>query len=355
MSKFQNQLELARWACREATQVGANEARVSVSRTRYVNLSYRDRKIETLEESVQSGLSVSLFRDGKFSAHRTSDLRPEAITKFLQDTVAMTGYLAEDPYRRLPEPHYYADRPARELELVDADYGRVSPEDRHRMARTVEASARDIGGDKVISATGNYYDSTTESATVASNGFEGTAERTDFWCGVDVTARDAGDKPPEEWWWEGGCRRDAFADPEKIGRLGVERALARIGSEKIPTEKMPIIIENRSAGRLLRFMGSAFYARNLQQRQSFLEGKVGQQITSPLLTVTDDPLIPRGMASRLFDDEGISARPLPMIEKGVLRSFYVDTYRAEAGNGGDHRLAIQHHGGARGIVPRRAG
>jgi PmbA protein len=44
------------------------------------------------------------------------------------------------------------------------------------------------------------------------------------------------------------------------------------------------------------------------------------------LTLTDDPLIRRGLASRLFDDEGISARPLPIVDAGVVRNIYVDTY-----------------------------
>ena len=45
-----------------------------------------------------------------------------------------------------------------------------------------------------------------------------------------------------------------------------------------------------------------------------------------LLTITDEPLIPRALASRLYDGEGIAARPRTVVEDGVLRSYYVDTY-----------------------------
>ena len=47
---------------------------------------------------------------------------------------------------------------------------------------------------------------------------------------------------------------------------------------------------------------------------------------SPLLTIIDDPLVVRGLASRPFDGEGISSKPLPIIEAGVLKNFYIDTY-----------------------------
>ena len=64
----------------------------------------------------------------------------------------------------------------------------------------------------------------------------------------------------------------------------------------------------------------------LQQKRSFLEGKVGTQVGSALLTVTDDPHQRRGLGSRLFDQEGLAAKPLPLFEAGVLRNYYVDTY-----------------------------
>jgi len=323
---FNDQSELARWACSEATRAGANEARVTVSRTRYVSLSYRERKVENLEESVTNGLNVDLYVDGKYSGHSTSDLRPEALTKFLQEAVAMTRYLSEDPHRRLPDAQYYANRPSTDLQLVDASYRRVTPEERHRFVQAVEAAALEAGGDKIISTTASYYDSITETSIVASNGFEGRSERTDFWSGADVTARDEGDKRPEDWWWEGGCYQGRLADPAMIGKKAVERALARVGSDKIATEKMSIIVENRAAGRLFNFMAGALQGRNLQQRQSFFEGKLGQQVASPLLSVVDDPLVVHGLASRHFDYEGISARRLPIVEKGILRNYYIDTY-----------------------------
>ena len=67
----------------------------------------------------------------------------------------------------------------------------------------------------------------------------------------------------------------------------------------------------------------------LQQKRSFLEGKLGQPIGSPLFDVTDDPLIPQAFGSRLFDGEGLAARRMPVFEKGVLRNYFLDTYYAK--------------------------
>jgi PmbA protein len=57
-----------------------------------------------------------------------------------------------------------------------------------------------------------------------------------------------------------------------------------------------------------------------------MDGRLGQEVGSPLLDLTDDPLVRRGFGSRRFDGEGLAARRFPVFERGVLRSYYVDCY-----------------------------
>ena len=140
------QLELARWACAQAKKHGAQEARGSVSRTRNTSLEYRERKVETLEESTVMGLSLSLYIDGKYSAHRTSDLRREAIEAFVKEAVDMTRYLTADEHRRLPEPDYYQGRSNVDLQMIDPGQSKVQPEDRHELTRNIEDAALRKGG-----------------------------------------------------------------------------------------------------------------------------------------------------------------------------------------------------------------
>jgi PmbA protein len=57
-----------------------------------------------------------------------------------------------------------------------------------------------------------------------------------------------------------------------------------------------------------------------------LEGRLGAPVGSSLLTVADDPHVVRGLGSRLYDAEGLAARPLAVFDEGVLKSYFVDTY-----------------------------
>jgi PmbA protein len=87
-----------------------------------------------------------------------------------------------------------------------------------------------------------------------------------------------------------------------------------------------VLVENRVAGRLVRALTGPLGGRSLQQKQSFLEGKLGSQIASKLLTMTDDPHVVRGFGSRLYDGDGIATKKRAIIEKGILKSYYIDDY-----------------------------
>jgi PmbA protein len=77
---------------------------------------------------------------------------------------------------------------------------------------------------------------------------------------------------------------------------------------------------------MLSFLAGPLQGQALQQKRSFLEGRLGTQVGSPALTIEDDPLLVKGFGSRLFDGEGVAARRRPVFEAGFLRGFYIDTY-----------------------------
>jgi len=53
---------------------------------------------------------------------------------------------------------------------------------------------------------------------------------------------------------------------------------------------------------------------------------MGENITSEKFTLIDDPHIPKARGARWFDSEGVATRKRTVIDKGVLRTYYIDTY-----------------------------
>jgi PmbA protein len=89
---------------------------------------------------------------------------------------------------------------------------------------------------------------------------------------------------------------------------------------------MTMAVENRAAGRMLGMLLGPLSGSSLQQKRSFLDGQLGKAIGSPVLDVRDEPLLPRGLASRTFDGEGLSTKPRAIFEKGTLATYFIDTY-----------------------------
>ena len=84
-------------------------------------------------------------------------------------------------------------------------------------------------------------------------------------------------------------------------------------------------VENRSAARLLGSLLGPLSRGSLQQKRSYLEGSSASR-SGRALHLADDPLVPRGFGSRLFDSEGIGGAAFPVFRAGALRNYYVDNY-----------------------------
>jgi PmbA protein len=320
-------LEVTRRAAEIALRKGAREVASGGWQARHVEVAWRDGKVEKVSEATTRGLGLDLYVDGRFASVSTSDLRPEALERFIEDAVAIARTLAPDPYRSLPEPELYRGQASVDLELADPSHGELDSGTRRRVAEELEAAARSVpGAERILSVTTGASDTRAESALVQTNGFEGRKHGTDFWISAEVTVKDDDGRRPEESAASGGRFRDRIEPAAVVGRRAAERALSRLGTTKGDSAVMPMAVDGRSGGRIVAALLGPLAAASLQQKRSFLEGKLGQPVGSALLDLSDDPLVPRGLGSRLYDGEGLAARRFAVFEGGVLRNCFVDTY-----------------------------
>jgi PmbA protein len=337
-----------------AKSKGAADARASAYSSREVEIAWRDGRVEKVSEATTRGASVSLYVDGRYSAVSTSDLRPEALEKFLEESIAMAKTLAKDPFRTLPDPKLYAGRAAVDLQLYDPKYESVTADVRRKMAKELEDAARSVkGSESIVSVETGVSDTRSMSAMASSNGFEGEREETQFWQSAGVTCKDKDGRRPEESDYAGAHFFAELPSPADVGRRAAERTLGTLGSAKGKSGTVTMVIENRAGARMVRSLLGPMTGRALQQKQSFLDGKLGKQIASKLLTLTDDPHLAKGMASRLYDGDGFATKKRVVIEKGVLKTYFIDDYYArklkvDPTTGGSTNLILV--GGKKGLV-----
>ncbi|MBW2527831.1 MAG: TldD/PmbA family protein [Deltaproteobacteria bacterium] len=344
----QDLLTKAKAAVAAAQKRGAHGVRASVWRSRSGEVEWRDGKLDRLRESTRMGLSVTLYVDGRYSSNSTSDLRETALDHFLDETVAATRVLAKDPHRKLADPSRYGSPHGGDLDLYDeAGAGTISGADRRRVAQALYEAARSApGNQEIISVTTSGSDSVSESAMATSNGMEGTKRSTRFGLLADTSVRDDGARKPSGWGYAALRRRQGLPSIEAIGREATRRALEGRKAKPEKSGRYACIVENRVVSRLLSGLLGPLSGRAIQQKQSFLADKLGQLITNERLHITDDPLLPGGLASGTYDSEGMSTQRRPIFEAGVLRTFFFDTYYGsklgkEPTTGGWSNLVIQ--------------
>ena len=127
--------------------------------------------------------------------------------------------------------------------------------------------------------------------------------------------------------------------------VGVYRIFVKKGFEKAPDELIHELIKlyklsskavSAKGGRMkVLFMpnsmvtlnwriSSGTSSKNVYEKISPIAGRIGEKVFSEKITIYDDPLNEEFPGARAFDDEGVACRKLPVVEKGVLRSFYCD-------------------------------
>ena len=107
-----------------------------------------------------------------------------------------------------------------------------------------------------------------------------------------------------------------------------------------------MILESPCAGNFLQPILNAMNGQALQQRTSFLSGKLDQQVVSPLVNIVDDPLQPGTRGASLFDYDGVATKRRELFTEGYLKTFFIDTPMSKKlgmapTTQGVHRLIMQ--------------
>jgi PmbA protein len=318
--------EVARDVVRQAVGAGASDAECTIAEGDEFSANVRMGELETLKEAGSRGAGLRVLIGKRMGASYTSDLTPEGIQRMVQSAIDLAGLTTEDPHAGLPDPEEFGSLTT-DLELFSNETAGLPTEERIDIARRAEAAALAVDP-RITNSEGASFDSSVGGRIFAnSRGFLGSY-RTSH-CSVSaVPVATQNGSMERDYWYTTARNYRGLEDPESVGRKAAARALRRLGAVKVDTQRVPVIFEPRTARTLLGNIFEAVDGRAIYRKASFLAGKLGEKIADERITLVDDGTIPGLFGSSPFDDEGVPTRRTPVIERGVLKNYLLNTYTA---------------------------
>jgi PmbA protein len=334
----QEERQLTRECLEYALAQGASAVRITLTKSTENLVATLDGEIDKVTRCADRSMSIALFADGRYGTFSINKLEREALFSFVRGAIDTVRMLAPDVFRRLPEPARCCDtaRSGLEMELFDPRWAEMQPEDRTRMALDAAVTCHpersachpeqsEGPAYRLVSEEGEFSDSEYDVYVIDSQGLECRHTETSFDYGVEVTIEDAEGNKYSDYWWEAAPFLKDF-DAKECGSTAVRRAAAQIGATPAPGGRYNMVIGTEVASRLVSPLLGALNANSIQQGNSFLVGSLGKKLFADGFTLLDEPWRKGESGAKLFDSEGVATAPAPIIENGVVKRYFVNTY-----------------------------
>lgn len=335
--------EIAAEVLATARRLGASDAAVDVSEASGLSVNVRKGKIETIEQTRDKGVGVTVHLGKRRGHASTSDFSPKALHDAVDAAYQIARHTGEDDCAGLPDPDTLA------ADIADLDLFHPWEIDVDRaveLARRVEAAAFDTS--PLIRNSDGASVGVSHGHFVAANtlGFRGGYPYSRHSIGCAPIAQRNGAMQRDDW-YSSSAVPARLADPEKLGRFAAERALARLGARRITTRRVPVLFEAPLGCGLIGHFVQAASGGALYRRSSFLVDALGRDVFAPHVDIVEDPHLPAELGSSPFDSEGVATSRRSVVSGGRLNGYFLSTYSARklgmktTGNaGGSHNLTL---------------
>jgi PmbA protein len=311
-----------------ATKGGATVAECMLRSGAELSARVRLGKPELVEEAAHRSAGLRVMKGKRVATTSTSDLTEAGVQRFIADALELVELSQEDPFagpatEPLADPNAIPD-----LDLYDPRGGSVDAAQAITIAKTAEQAALAYDP-RITNSDGATFGRTAGGAAmVLSSGFRGAYKGSYQSLSVVPIADDEGGKKRRGVHWTAKRYLAELEDSESVGREAARRTLQRLGARSVPTGEVPVIFDPESARSILGLLAGCIMGSTIWRKSSYLVDREGTQVASDLVTIVDDPLMPRAPGSRPYDGEGLPSRKNLVVEKGVLKTYLCDSYSA---------------------------
>ncbi len=304
-------------------------SQVTMVETLAKDINLRNGEIEHLLTSTAISTGVRLFKGNKSTIIAFSGEDFGNMEFKIKAALENLPYHSDNPDLRLLTAAEFGGEELH-LELADGHFDKLDIGKIVETLKLIELSALKFSSKISPADMAEFSGASTRSYLFTSNGVNKSYDRTSYTFSYTAIAQE-GENKERDYWMES---KRFFIDlpPRKdmgqIGEKAAERALRRLGGEKIPSGQRKVVFSDRMAGSLLGLLCDALDGEEIVVKNSFLLDKLGQTLFPENITIVDDPLLSRYRGSYPFDGEGKNGSTKTVVEKGKLLTYLHNSYSA---------------------------
>ncbi len=321
----QQLLEIAQAAVEGAMKAGAEWADAACAWSYGSSVEAEKNSIRTGSYGETVCVGVRAFYRGGMGMAQRNALQPDggrdAAFRAGQQAAEMARASSPDPdFKRLPDP-----KPVQQVEgLSDPKVAELSTSAVVEWLSAAIDEARQVHDGALVSGYAGF--GVAAGALASSTGVALSVQTSSLGLSVQVTV------------WEGeeaasygdgisARRLDDFA-AEGLATRVAKRAVELLHEKPVPTGRMDIVLDFQPARAFVCAVLGAADAEAVQRNRSFLVGREGERIASPVLHVVEKPFEPGGIDSGGWDGEGVPKAERALIDSGVLTTYLHNSYTA---------------------------
>ena len=323
---------------KHAKKLGATSAEAAMSSTSGLSVSTRMGEVETIEFNQDGGLGISVYVGNHKGSASTADLSPETLRTVVEKAVDIARFTSDDPCNGIADKELLEMSPP-QLDLFHP--WQLTPEE--GVAQCIEAEKAAMEADpRIVNSDGASLASHQGIRVYGnSHGLIAGYPRTRHTLSTMVIGKE-GEQMQRDSAYTISRVHGELKSAHDVGLEAATATLAKLGSRKVSTAKVPVVFRADIANSLFGHLVAGIGGGALYRKSSFLLDTLGEQIFNPCVNIAEKPHLMRGLASSPFDSEGVKTVDRDIITDGVLNTYLLASYAAR-------RLGMEATGHAGGI------
>jgi PmbA protein len=288
---------------------GINECEAVSVKRKIITIRITDSQIAEAKQNQEEVMGIRIIQNKKISSAQTTIL--ENYKECIEQALELSNLTKSKPFWK-SLPHEFQQNPLKRI------FDKKLKEITGREASDIAQIMIDSSKNQKINSISGALNIVSEKFTISNtNNLNCNDEATYISGTINADSN------------EGSLSVSGIGQAERIGDDAKNMCINSINPKQCEFETCSVIFDPYSVGEILSFvLSSNFNLKTYSEKRSCFSEKIETKIAVDDFNLIDDPHFPEGVGSKSFDDEGVPTKITPLIEKGIFKNLYSDSYNA---------------------------